>query len=174
LKEQRPAIKKTGANSFLTKPVKKCDLIIELTNFLEWKYTRPTDPGKSPAIKKVKPKITFPTKLSPGDREKLQELVNLLQGEDLNQRLKTLIKRFIINDIENFAMEMKKMAEKYEAEILYHWVDKLLDDIKTYHRSKIEKTLSSLPGVIEEIAVIARGPSKVDIATGLTKQERGR
>jgi ligand-binding sensor domain-containing protein/signal transduction histidine kinase/response regulator RpfG family c-di-GMP phosphodiesterase len=174
LKEQRPAIKKTGANSFLTKPVKKCDLIIELTNFLDWKYTRPTGPGKSPAIKKVKPKITFPTSLSPGDREKLQKLVNFLQGEDLNQRLKTLIKRFIINDIENFAMEVKKMAEKYQVEILYHWADKLINDINTFNRSKIENTLSSFPGVIKDIAVIARGSSKVDKAAGLTKQERGK
>ena len=174
LKEQRPAIKKSGCDSFLTKPVKKSDLIIELTNFLKFKYIGPTDPGKSQEIKKVKPKIAFPTNLSPDDREKLKELVNFLQGEDLTQRVKTLTKKFIINDIENFAMEMKKMAENYQVEKLYHWADKLSDDINTFTRSKIEKTLSSFSEVIEDIAVITRRLSKVDIATGLTKQEKGR
>ena len=95
-----------------------------------------------------------------------------MQEEDLNQRVKTLIKRFIINDIENFAVEMKTLAEKYRAEELYHWADKLIGDINTYNRSKIEKTLSSFPEVIKDITVLARGPSMIDKTTGLPKHEK--
>jgi ligand-binding sensor domain-containing protein/signal transduction histidine kinase/DNA-binding NarL/FixJ family response regulator len=155
LKEQRPAIKKAGGDSYLTKPVKKSDLIIELTQYLQMSHFGPTTPGKSPAIKNIKPKITFPTNLEPEDREKLRELVNFLQGEDLNQRLKKLIKSFIINDIENFAMEMKELAAKYRLEILYHWAAKLIGDINAFNRTRIENTLSSFPAVIKDIAVIA-------------------
>ncbi len=147
---QRQEIKKAGGDSYLTKPVSKSDLIIELTRFLQM-IPGPPGPGKSPGIEKDKGKITYPTDLSTQDREKLQELFNYLQSHDLTQRLEQLIKKFIIDDIENFSKEMKELAEKYRVGILHQWTDKLCNEIKTFNRAKIEKTLSSFPGLIEEI-----------------------
>jgi ligand-binding sensor domain-containing protein/signal transduction histidine kinase/DNA-binding response OmpR family regulator len=148
---QRLAIKKAGGDGYLTKPVFKSDLIIELTRFLRWSHTEITDSGKSPEIGKDKGKITSPANLSPQDREKFQELLTYLQSEEIAQRLEQLIKKFIIDDIETFSKEMKDLAEKYQVGILYQWTDRLFNDIKTFNRSKIEKTLSSLPGLIKEI-----------------------
>ena len=148
---QRQEIKKAGGDGYLTKPVSKSDLVIELTHFLQWDPIEPIEPGKPPGIEKDKVKITSTITLSPEDREKLQELVNYLQSDDLTQRLEQLIKKFIIDDIENFSKEMKELAEKYRVGILHQWTDKLFNEIKTFNRSKIEKTLSSFPGLIEEI-----------------------
>lgn len=148
---QRMAIKKAGGDGYLTKPVSKSDLIIELTRFLQWSHTELTGPGIPPGIEKDKGIITSLTDFSPQNRKKLQELLTYLQSEDLIYRLEQLIKKFIIDDIENFSKEMKKLAEKYRVWILYQWTDKLFNDIKTFNRSKIEKTLSSFPGLIDEI-----------------------
>jgi ligand-binding sensor domain-containing protein/signal transduction histidine kinase/ActR/RegA family two-component response regulator len=148
---QRQEIKEAGGDGYLTKPVSKSDLIIELTRFLKWSHAEITGPGKPPGIEKEKGIMTPLADFLPQKREKLQELLTYLEGEDLDQRLELLIKRFIIDDIENFSKEMKTLAEKYEVVTLYQWTDKLFNDIKTFNRAKIEKTLASLPGLIEEI-----------------------
>jgi CheY-like chemotaxis protein/two-component sensor histidine kinase len=148
---QRPEIKEVGGDGYLIKPVSKGDLIIELTHFLKWGHAERPGPDNLPGIEEDKGKMTPLTDFSPQNREKFQELLTYLQSEELTQRLDQLIKKFIVDDIENFSKEMKSLAEKHQVGILYRWAGKLFNDIKTFNRSRIEKTLSSFPGLIVEI-----------------------
>ena len=146
---ERPEIEKARGDSFLIKPVSKSDLIIELTRFLKWRSLEPTSPDKAEG--EDKGTATPPTDLSAQDREKLQQLFTYLQSQDLNQRLDQLTKKFITNDIETFVQEIKTLADKYKIVKLIHWTEGLSNDIKTFNRSRIEKTLSLFPGLIKEI-----------------------
>jgi signal transduction histidine kinase/ligand-binding sensor domain-containing protein/CheY-like chemotaxis protein len=154
LKEELPYIRKTGCDGFLNKPVGKSDLIIELMHFLP--YTAPgcvwpTEIGgkemKNPA----------PASLSPKTRAKLPELLDILRRGDIAARWETLSKTLILDELEDFVNEMKKLDQRYRSRILSQWADRLYHDLQGYDPVKIQETLSSFPEIIEEITILSGG-----------------
>jgi len=153
LKEQWSKIQQTHCNSYLNKPVGKSDLIIELMNFLPY-YT--LESVKAPGME-LKETTAPVVSLSPETREKLPQLLAVLQSDDIAQRLEMLTNTLIDDEIEDFSRQMKELDETYHSGILSQWAERLYNDLQTYDPIKIKKTLSSFPGVIEEITTLVHG-----------------
>jgi hypothetical protein len=58
---------------------------------------------------------------------------------------------FIVDEIEDFSMEMKKLDQTFHSGLLSDWADRLLKELKTYNVAKIQETLAYFPVVIKEI-----------------------
>ena len=151
MKEQWGEIKKAGGDAFLNKPISKSDLIIELMNFL------PYSPGESPGRGETTVPASSPgiAAISPGDRAKLPELLAILQNRDITRRWEKLSMILIIDELEDFSKEMKKLDQTYRSGLLSAWADRLLNRLKTYNVPKIQETLSYFPEVIKEISALS-------------------
>jgi CheY-like chemotaxis protein len=146
MKEQWEEIKKAGGDAFLNKPISKSDLIIELMHYL------PYSPTESPrSIEPPAPTIS-PGPISPEVRAKLLELLTILKNRDMMYRWEMLCVTLIIDEIEDFSMEMKKLDLTYQSGLLSEWADRLLKELKTYNVPKIQETLAYFPKVINEIS----------------------
>ena len=160
MKEQWEEIKKAGAEAFLNKPIRKSDLIIELMHFLPYFPTEFPEPPKSTAIKyspgieDKKQKTISPALISPEARAKLPELLVILQNPNITRRWEKLCMTLIVDEIEDFSMEMKKLDQTYRCGLLSDWADRLLNRLKTYDVPKIQEILAYFPKVIKEISAL--------------------
>jgi signal transduction histidine kinase/DNA-binding NarL/FixJ family response regulator/streptogramin lyase len=154
LKEERSKVEKSGCDGYLNKPVSKNDLIIELMYFLPY-----TAPGAAePAQIQVKEaKTASPGFLSPEHRAKLPGLLTILQGDDITKQWESLSKALILDEIENFVEEMRKLAQQYHSGILSQWANRLYNDLHGYDPVKIQETLASFPELLEEITRLSGG-----------------
>jgi two-component system sensor histidine kinase EvgS len=161
LKEQWAEIKKAGGNAFLNKPISKSDLIIELMHFLPYSFAESPEPTKStalkslPGIERKDQKAISPGPISPEVRAKLPELLAILQNRDINRRWEKLGITLIVDEIEDFSMEMKKLGQTYGSGLLSDWADRLLNRLKTYDVAKIQESLAYFPKVIKEITALS-------------------
>ena len=151
MQEQWAEIKKAGGDAFLNEPIRKSDLIIELMNFL------PYSPGESRGRGETTVPASSPgiAAISPGDRAKLPELLAILQNRDITRRWEKLSMILIIDELEDFSMEMKKLDRTYRSGLLSDWADRLLNRLKTYNVPKIQETLAYFPEVIKEISALS-------------------
>jgi signal transduction histidine kinase/ActR/RegA family two-component response regulator len=160
MKEQWEEIKKAGGNAFLNKPISKSDLIIELMHFLPYSPADSPEPGKStvlnrlPGIEGKDKKAISPGPIAPEVRAKLPELLAILQNRDITRRWEKLCVTLIVDEIEDFSMEMKKLDQTYGSGLLSNWADGLLNRVKTYDVVKIQETLAYFPRVIKEISAL--------------------
>jgi signal transduction histidine kinase len=106
----------------------------------------------SPGIEVKEQKTISDSTISPEDRAKLPELLAILQNREITRQWEKLSMILIIDEIENFAMEMKKLDQTYHTGLLSDWADRLLNRLKTYNVPKIQETLSYFPKVIKDIS----------------------
>jgi signal transduction histidine kinase/FixJ family two-component response regulator len=147
MKEQWGEIKKAGGDVFLNKPINKSDLIIELMHFLPYSPAESPEPTEPTALTSSRP-------ISPGARAKLPELLAILKNRDITRRWEKLSVTFIVDEIEDFSMEMKKLDQTCHSGLLSDWADRLLNRLQTYNVVKIQETLAYFPVVIKEITAL--------------------
>jgi len=153
LKEQRSEIEQTNCNGYLNKPVSKSDLIIEMMNFLPYSTL---ESAEAPELE-VKEAAASTASLSPGTREKLPQLLAVLQNHDITRQWERLSNTLILDEIEDFSRQMKELDETYRSGILSQWAERLSNDLQTYDPGKIRETLSSFPGLIKGITTLIQG-----------------
>lgn len=147
--EQLQEVKKLGAESHLKKPVSKVDLIIELMHYLPYSVVEDDDakgPGKA---------VMGVESLALDVRRRLPELLALLEGEEFSERRRHLFATMVCDELEAYALLMKKMADQYGALVLTHWADQLYTDVQSFNMAKVEETLKLFPGLIEDIRKLA-------------------
>jgi signal transduction histidine kinase len=108
--------------------------------------------ASSPGIEVKEQKTISDSTISPEDRAKLPELLAILQNPEITRRWEKLSLLLIIDEIENFSMEMKKLDQTYHTGLLSDWADRLLNQLKTSNVPKIQETLSYFPKVIKDIS----------------------
>jgi PAS domain S-box-containing protein len=143
MKESEETFKSTSGDSFLTKPVSKRDLIIEMMRYLPY-YTSKVPPDE---IKEKEERIES---LAPEIKDKLPELLGTLKTEMLNN-WNDVNKTFIIDEIEEFADKIKKLGEKYSLDIFTDWGDALLKQSRSFDMERLPGTLNHFPKLIEKL-----------------------
>lgn len=99
-----------------------------------------------------------PGERKPGIKSKLPELLAVLRGDPVS-RWKRITKTLILDELEDFVEEMETLSQKYQSEILFHWVKKLSFDLHSYDVESLVKTLDGFPSVIEDISTFT-APSR--------------
>ncbi|MCP5046096.1 MAG: hypothetical protein GY940_02920, partial [bacterium] len=87
----------------------------------------------------------------------LSALLEILQSDDLTRRWESLNETLILDEVKNFATNMRELDQTHHSGILTRWVDRLLNDLETFNITQIEKTMSDFPDVIKEIEILAGG-----------------
>ncbi|MCP5051390.1 MAG: hypothetical protein GY940_29760 [bacterium] len=57
-----------------------------------------------------------------------------------------------MNEIEDFAAELKELDVEYRSGLLSSWAEGLLSDLETFDITKVQKTLSDFPKLLDQLA----------------------
>jgi PAS domain S-box-containing protein len=138
-------IKKINCEGYIRKPVSRTELINELKKYIEYEYNG----AEKPEIEK---EIKIAKKNNVGMVNADKEIIfpeNILKElkESIHSKTEKLKKEFVINDIEDFANEIKKLGTTYNNGVLIDWADKLLEQA-------FEFDLENLPNTINEFSLV--------------------
>lgn len=142
--EEEKQIKKL-CDGYLRKPVNKRELIQELSKHL--KHTVDT----TFAVKKdAVNEIQFDSEsLLPEDREKLNELLTLLETEIMEMWKEREF--FSLDDTKAFAVRISGLGEEFQYPPMKNWGMVLENSAKMYEFEIMEKTLSSFPDIVRKL-----------------------
>ena len=144
MKEQEEKAKAANCQGFIRKPVRKNKLLRELSRHLAF-----TDVEEVPAEKETSLSIT------PEISEKLPELIRILEGETKN-KCELVTQKFIISDIQDFAVQVEGLGKKYKAGPLLEWANDIITQADCFDMEKLPKTLKYYPRLVEEIKKMAK------------------
>ncbi|MCP4130983.1 MAG: response regulator [bacterium] len=148
MKDQKQEILDTGCDGYLIKPVRKNDLFAEVLRFLPLFTPVPSNPAPEESGEKTEPLIPVEV------RANIPELASILEKEFLRE-WDVLIKRFIINEIEEFALRLSVLAGEFGIDLLGEWAGRLEKESKSFNIEKIQATLDEFPGLIERIGKLS-------------------
>ncbi|UCH93034.1 MAG: response regulator [Candidatus Aminicenantes bacterium] len=152
MKDQEKETKNSQCEGFLKKPVKEDELLAELMRFLPYRTLEKP-------VKVIEPGVQDQDVQEAMDREtrsKLPELLEILENKSTDE-WKRVSDVFIIDDVEAFAAEIRNLGTHYHLKPLTDWGNKLLKEIQSYDMENAPVTLEYFPGLIKEIAALARG-----------------
>ena len=139
------AIKKINCEGYIRKPVSRAELINELKKHIEYEYTETKKPAIEALSKTCKKSNVGIAKIGQG--KILPDKILKELKESTYSKTEKLKKEFVINDIEDFANEIKKLGTTYNTEVLVEWADKLLEQA-------FEFDLENLPNTINEFSLV--------------------
>ncbi|MCP5049386.1 MAG: hypothetical protein GY940_19605 [bacterium] len=113
-----------------------------------------SEPASVPVHKEHTQPAGPPSRQSP---DQPVELLDILQSPCFTQRWQSLNEVMILDEVNDFIMEIKKLGRTYRSDLLTRWVERLSGHIETFDLPKIEETLASFPDVIKEIGTLSGG-----------------
>jgi len=155
MRSEEKIIKNLNCEGYIRKPVSRTELINELGKYLEHDKQEEVKQAFSKAGDTAKDnysnsatdnlnKKTLKGNVLPDD------IYKKLKGE-VFQKLERLKKEFIINDIEDFAGEIKEIAMKYNVISLKEWADKLQAEASGFDFDNLSITINNFNSVIANI-----------------------
>ena len=138
--ENEEKIKKI-ANGMMRKPVLQKDLITTIAKFLPHKI-----------IVKEESPITDAVTILPADTPIPPELEKVLREKYLPQ-VENLKDTMSIDEITNFAKEIKELAEKENCQTIATWSENLLIQAKSFNVSEIENSFDNFGDLIDKAPV---------------------
>ncbi|MCP4221493.1 MAG: response regulator, partial [bacterium] len=139
MKEQELELRKADFDGFLTKPVRKNELISELMRFLPYQLDAEELLDEEPSTRDPKEIILGKEAL-----EKLPELIALLEG-DISETWKRISTIFVVREIKTFAGEIIRLGSHFKVKALSNWGNKLFKEIENYDMDKAPVTLEYFP-----------------------------
>ncbi|MCP4152167.1 MAG: response regulator [bacterium] len=148
-------VKKTGADSHLRKPVGKQEFFSLLMNYLPYSrapLSNSPGPTPHPRVAKEAYEGCF---ISAETAARLPELLALLKGElgDLFEKVKV---RYVLDEIEAFAVTISELGHEYNLKILENWGTGLLLEVQEYDIENLNRTMNSFSELIEGIEGLKR------------------
>jgi PAS domain S-box-containing protein len=149
MKDQQNEMKKLTHEGFLKKPVRKDELIAQLTHFLEHEA--------------VETKEKYGTSINQDDNiqvnmAQIPELLKILERKQ-NTEWKRISDVFVIDEIESFANEINELGRQYHILLLNQWGQKLLREIQSFDIENATITLEDFPELISQVAAIGKTES---------------
>jgi len=128
---------------FLSKPMKRADLISMVSKFIKHKKIR-------------KKTLEINTKKQEIQLQNIQQQANFKEIiEKFDEQLLPLWEKAsrdeLSDDIEHFTKKLKLMAEKYNIEILIIFANNLLDYLNSFDLEEMTKSLNRFPDIIKKI-----------------------
>jgi len=131
-------------NSYLYKPVKRAELMEQLSRYIEHSHSEMPTPEDLP--------YTFNTdNLPDGIVRKMPEICKRLQDEFL-PRWETLRGQYILFEIEDFAKDLMEFARRYKFQSLVDYSAKLLQELESVDLESINVTLGEFPRIIKALS----------------------
>jgi len=136
--------KSQNFNSYLYKPVKRAELMEQLSRYIEHSNSKATPAEDLP--------YSFNTENLP-DRvvQKMPEICKKLKDEFL-PRWETLKGQYILFEIEDFAKDLREFARKYKFQSLVDYSAKLLHEVEAVDLEFINVTLSEFPRIMKVLS----------------------
>jgi two-component system sensor histidine kinase EvgS len=134
---------KHGFSSYLSKPVKENELILELTKYLKYKKIQ---------IKTSDKNFKYVKDLSIDTIEKLPEIIEELEGEIYGLWL-SLQKRQPVKEVKHFLEIILKLGQKHNLQILIDYSNKLKLALDSFDIEKMRNQLSRYNELIEQLKI---------------------
>jgi PAS domain S-box-containing protein len=141
--EEEDEYKQKEFNGFLRKPINRMELLTELMRFLP--YSTLENPENA-----IEDEKEWQVKISEENQSKLPELLQILENQ-FKEKWKRISDVFIINDVEDFARDIKKLGKQYHLNLLTLWGKKLLKEIQNYDIENAPVTLAHFPKLMEKL-----------------------
>jgi len=142
-------IKKINCEGYVRKPVSRAELINELKKYIEYEYVG-AEKSATEAVSKIAKKDNAGTaKINQGKILPDNLLKELKEG--IYSKTEKLKKEFVINDIEDFANEIKKLGTTYNIKDLTEWADKLLKQTSEFDLENLTNTINEYDSVLENL-----------------------
>ncbi len=138
MKEEKSKILESGFDHYLRKPISQKELISELTKFLKYKTREEIDREKLQTEEEI---------YNDDFLKKLPELLRILEG-DLKKNWEKIRTTYILGEITAFAQKIKLIAEKYNANQLAVWSEKLIDQTQSFDMENLPATLNEYDNFI--------------------------
>ena len=129
-------------DGFLSKPVSKGRLLEELGRFLACVGGTAVGDEKSQDAVEIGRGAVDPSSLP--------ELVRILEGE-LKDNWEVVRGTRIINHIEDFASQTRKVGEQYRCEVLVSWSRQLESQVALFAVEEASRTLADYPAIVDSI-----------------------
>lgn len=143
--------KNSGSDGYLRKPICKRDLISELMKFLPYTVFE-TDNSISTESESEDLASVFDEKLlRPEILNKLPELIEIMENQYLPQ-WNSLKNTLIINNIIQFAEDIKALGEAYQVAILSNWGERLYTEASGFDMENLLDTLNYFPKLVEKLS----------------------
>ena len=154
MKEQEEKIKKINCEGYIRKPIKKAELIQELTKYLDYTKIETELVEEKEAVKTKEYKDIYGT-LTKEAKKKIPELISILESY-IKEKWEEVTKTSIISDIEDFAKEIEELGRKYELGIILKWGEKILSQAESFEMDKLPKTLKYFTELLDEVKKLTK------------------
>ena len=152
MKEEEEEVKRSKADGYVRKPIKKDKLLKELTRHLA--FTKEKDKPEV-SMDKTVGKKSAPEEITPEVRKKLPGLISILEGR-MKGKWERAEKTFIISDIKDFAAEAGELGKKYGLKILTSWADEISSQADSFDMEKLPGSFKYYPELIEEVKKLVK------------------
>ena len=135
-------------DSLLIKPITKLELFTELIKYLDHMVNEKSDDAVSVPSSPAIPSIDCPIDTdSIIDKE---QLVNILINE-FDGRCREVSESMIMDDIEEFAKQLKDLAIRHQFEYLITWADVLANGVMMFDTEAIQNTLDRFGPILKSL-----------------------
>ncbi|MCP4104285.1 MAG: response regulator [Desulfobacteraceae bacterium] len=124
-------------DGYLSKPVNNRQLITELKKHLSFKTIKEEE------------KLTYAESEEISDELKA-ELIKILD-DSFMPKWKEVNEVLMMDDTENFAADLKDIAQKYKIKLLTDYSNNLYEHVQSYNVDEVEKAMEEFPGIINKI-----------------------
>ncbi|MDM8536641.1 ATP-binding protein [Desulfobacterales bacterium HSG17] len=135
-------------NDYLLKPVSKSELIFSLKKFLKYRNQKYINQEH---IQEhiLEDNKSFSQALSHETLERLPELTDILEKNI--QRCKDIAEILTINEIDEFAKEMKDLGENYKYPLLFQWAETLEAQSRNFDMESLPQTLDRFEQIFKNL-----------------------
>ena len=145
MKEEQEKIDNLNCEGYLRKPIEKNKLLRELVKYLAYTGEDKTAGElKTTTGKKADGGLTY------GQRKKLPELINLMEGNLKDDHIK-VTESFIMDDIKDFAARIEKLGKKYNIRPVRQWADKITSQAESFDMENLPASLNYFQELIEKV-----------------------
>ncbi len=144
MKEDEKRIRRTF-NGYIQKPLQCSALTAELMRFLPHRIYYNAEDTE-----------TEDNWISPEKSDNFPKLIRLLEKKYMS-RWEEIRDMFFIDQILEFALEMKEIAQKYRCDLLENYAETLLSDAESVDVEAIEKSIAAFPDIIRKLKPVTIG-----------------
>ncbi|MCP4132777.1 MAG: response regulator [bacterium] len=151
MKESSEAIMAAGCNAIVTKPVNRVELVNSLMPYLAYS---PIDTFSPDSCSAVFPEEDSGRSFSAEEKMELADLVKRLKT-DFMEKLERIEKTLIIDEIKDFARQVREIGEKHKLDCLVTWGKDLFAQANNFNVENLPGTIAFFPELIKEVEKIA-------------------
>ncbi|MDP8241087.1 MAG: response regulator [Candidatus Hatepunaea meridiana] len=150
MKNEEEKITSVGFDGYLWKPVSREEIVTELMKFLPHSIEEIMEANSNISASGNGNGMLFED-ISDEVMANLPVILNTLENDIMNE-WERVRKSFILDEIEDLAVRIKELGEKYNFDELTNWAEGFYNQAKSFNMDKLPGTLEYFPKLTENIA----------------------